>query len=132
MRNEMTRRPSTLFENLLGDEFLNNVSYGTGIDIYKEDDKYLVDVEMPGFTKEDIDVQFNGDILTIKADHKDTEEKNEKDYYYRSRKHSSVNRQIRFADVDESKVDAVYENGILQVILPKKNQEEVVNRISIK
>ncbi len=132
MRNEVTKRPSTLFESLFGDDIANNVTYGTGIDIYKEDDKYIVDLEIPGFQKEDIDVQFNGDVLTIQASHTVKSEDETKDYFYKSRRTDRVHRQIRFADVDESKVDGSYENGVLKVILPKKNKEDIVNRITIK
>ncbi len=132
MKQELTRRPVSLLESIFGEDLLNNASFGTGIDIYKDENSYTVELEMPGFTKEDIDVQYNGDVLSIRAEHNESEEKDEKNYFYRSRKSSSVNRQIRFSDVDDSKIDAEYQDGILKVILPKKTQEEIVNRISIK
>lgn len=132
MKQELTRRPVSLLESIFGEDLLNNASFGTGIDIYKDDTSYTVELEMPGFTKEEIDIQYNGDVLSIRADHKEEETKDEKDYFYRSRKSSSVSRQIRFSDVDDAKIDAEYTDGILKVILPKKTQEEIVNRISIK
>lgn len=132
MNNSVTKRPTTLLESLFGDDLLNNPGYGTGIDIYREDGNYRVDVEMPGFDKEDIDIQFSGDVLSIKAEHQETNEADEKEYYYRSRNKKVVSRQIRFADVDASAIDASYEQGILQIVLPSKVEEETTNKINIK
>ncbi|AZK44591.1 MULTISPECIES: Hsp20/alpha crystallin family protein [Erysipelothrix] len=129
---KQTVRPTTLLESLFGDDFMNNAGFGTGIDIYRESGNYHVDIEMPGFEKEDIDVEFSGDILSIKAEHRTSEEKEEKNYFYRSRNQKSVKRQIRFADVDANAIDATYERGILSITLPTKVEEQLSNKISVK
>lgn len=130
MRNQLTRR-----QNLL-DSFFNEdmFTYGKDIDIYHEDDKFMVEVDMPGFDKEDIVVEFKGDVLSIDAKMSDeVEDTSNKNYYYRSRSSKSYSRQIRFNNVDSEKVDAAYDNGVLKVTLPTKDKEtENVNRIDVK
>lgn len=130
MRNQLTRRQSLL------DSFFNEdmFTYGKDIDIYHEDDKFMVEVDMPGFDKEDIVVEFKGDVLSIDAKMSDeVEDTSNKNYYYRSRSSKSYSRQIRFNNVDSEKVDAAYDNGVLKVTLPTKDKEtENVNRIDVK
>ncbi|QDE02291.1 heat-shock protein Hsp20 [Erysipelothrix rhusiopathiae] len=75
---KQTVRPTTLLESLFGDDFMNNAGYGTGVDIYREEGSYFVEIEMPGFEKEDIDIEFSGDILSIQATRRESEEKDEK------------------------------------------------------
>ncbi len=127
-----TSRPSTLMESFFGDEFMNTFTYGTDLDIYKEGNNYFVDLEIPGFNKEDIEISYKGDILSIKAEHKHEEESEEKDYFYRSRSYQNVHRQIRFSDVDENKIEAKYQNGVLKLVLPAKTESDLVNKIEIQ
>ncbi|UPU39180.1 Hsp20/alpha crystallin family protein [Erysipelothrix sp. Poltava] len=91
---------------------MNNAGYGTGVDIYREEGSYFVEIEMPGFEKEDIDIEFSGDILSIQATRRESEEKDEKNYFYRSRNQKNIKRQIRFAEVDANAIDAKPTNKV--------------------
>lgn len=134
MKYGLSRRPSSLMDSFFGDDFMDAFSYGTDLDIYKEGNDYVVEYEIPGFDKEDIHIEYKGDILSIRASHqKDEEEKDEeRNYFYRSRSYQNVHRQIRFADVDASAISATYRNGVLKVILPMKHEADVSNRIEVK
>lgn len=132
MKYELRSIPSKLLEGYVADDFTDRFSYGTDIDIYKKDDSYLLELEMPGFDKKDIQVEFKGDILSIKAEHTEDVEEDAKNYFYQSRSFKNVHRQIRFADVDEVSVEAEYENGVLKIVLPTKVEEELTNKIDVK
>lgn len=88
-------------------------------DVKKTEEGYILEAELPGFNKEEIAIGLEGDILTIKAEHK-TEEKEEKtDSFVRiERSHSSYERRFDVSEIDTDKIDAKYENGILSLNMP--------------
>lgn len=133
MRNQLIRGQN-LLDSFFGDGMLERFTYGSNIDIYREDNRYVVEADIPGFNKEDIHVEFNGDVLTLSAEvNEEVEDTSKKNYYYRSRSTRSFTRQIRFNDVDPSGIEAKYENGVLKVTLPTRKEEvPVTNRIEVK
>ncbi len=130
----LVRRPESMIDRFFSDFEVPSLNLGSNLDIYKEDNKYVLNLELAGFNKEDITIDFNNDILSIEAKH--AEESNEddtKDYVYKSRSMKSVSRKIRFSDVDVENIEAKYEDGLLQIKLPIVGEEEpVVKRIELK
>ena len=133
MRHPAIRRRN-LVDSFFNDDLFTNFSYGSDIDIYREDSNYVVEADLPGFAKEDIDIQFKGDILSISASlNEEEEDTSNKNYFYRSRRSTHFEKQVRFKDVDGENINASYENGVLKVTLPTKvNEEDMVKRISVK
>lgn len=104
-------------------------------DVIDQGDKYLLQAELPGFDKSDINIDLKDNLLTISASHK--EEKDEEDknkYIRRERYYSSYSRSFRVDDVEAGDIDASYNNGILEVSFPKKDlaAKEEVKRIEVK
>lgn len=91
------------------------------VDILDEQDKYLLDAELPGFKKEDIQLDVKDGILTISAQHDENkEEKDEKTgYIRRERRYGSFCRSFDITGVDDEHITASYQNGILELNLPK-------------
>ena len=103
-------------------------------DIKESGDNYILEAELPGFNKEDINLEVKDSILTISAEHK--EEKEEKDekgnYLRRERRYGSFSRSFDVTGVDEKNITAGYENGILTLTLPKAAPAvETAHRIAI-
>lgn len=93
------------------------------VEIFEKDDKYVVKTELPGMKEEDIDVSVAGDMLTIKGERKSEKEVNETEYYCCERSYGSFLRSIALpSNVDSKKIEANYENGILEISLPKAAQ----------
>ena len=92
------------------------------LDVSEQDGAYGVKAEIPGVRKEDIDVRVDGNVVTISAEVKS--EKEEKDggrVLRRERQQGYASRSFTLAcPVDEAQVDAKYENGVLELKLPKK------------
>lgn len=90
-------------------------------DIRNEDDRYLLEAELPGFDKDDISLDLSEGILTIRAEHKsETEEKDQNGHYLRKeRYYGSLTRSFDVSGIDEEKISAAYENGVLKLSLPK-------------
>ncbi|MBQ7637868.1 MAG: Hsp20/alpha crystallin family protein [Clostridia bacterium] len=94
-------------------------------DIKETDGGYTLEADLPGFNKEDIDVQIDGDYLTIKAErHSEHEDKDKKDSYLRvERSYGSYQRSFDITGVDAEHIGAKYENGVLTLTMPKKEPE---------
>lgn len=104
-------------------------------DIRDEGEKYVMEAELPGFTKEDIKLDINGSYLVLTAEHKN--EKDEKDdkgkYIRRERSYGSYTRSFDITGVDTENISAEYKDGILKIDLPKKASEEPpIKRLEIK
>ncbi len=134
MRNGFVRRPTaSILDDFFNDEFfLPSFNSNSHLDVYQEDNKYVVEVDLPGYKKEEINMSFNNDLLTIKAEHKEEKKEDTKKYIYRSRSQSMFTRQIRFNNIDHSTIDAKFEEGVLKVILPIRGESEIVKRIEVK
>lgn len=102
--------------------FFNNTevcSFKT--DIREEDDKYIMEAELPGFEKGDIQLDVNGEELILSAVHSQEQlEKNKVTYICRERSYNSYQRRFDISGIDAEKIEAEYKNGILYMILPKK------------
>ena len=125
---EMGRR----FEDIFGRPFLPTVwrrlhmeerGWAPPIEVFEKEDKFVVKAELPGMEEEDIDVSVTGDTLTIKGERKAEAEVNEEDYYCCERSYGSFLRSIALpSTVDAKKIEAGYEDGVLEVTLPKATE----------
>lgn len=93
-------------------------------DIRDNGDSYLLEADLPGFKKEDISVDIEGETLTIRAER--TDEKEEKDgkgnFVKRERSYGSFSRSFDMTGIRTEDVSAAYENGVLKLTLPKKQE----------
>lgn len=112
------------FEDIFSDTF-NFPSYFNGsrqmkVDIKDEEKEYVVEAELPGVNKEDINIDLHDNQLTIMVQ-KDEQINNEKDSYIcRERRTSSISRSFYLENVKNEEVNAKFENGLLSIKLPKK------------
>jgi HSP20 family protein len=89
-------------------------------DVSESDDALEVSAELPGMDEKDIEVSLENGLLTVKGEKKAESERTEKDYYVAERRYGSFRRSFRLPDtVDEDKIQAKFDKGVLRVILPK-------------
>jgi len=135
--------PAERHEHDLFDDFFDNMlpGYGTNelmrTDIREKDGKYLLDIDLPGFKKEDMKISLYNGTLTISAEHHDSqEEKDSKGNILRQERYSgSCKRSFYVGEgIHESDIQASYQNGILTVEMPseQKKQEEERKYIDIR
>jgi HSP20 family protein len=99
------------------------MGWAPAIDVFEKEDKFVVKAELPGMKEEDIDISIVGDTLTIKGERKAESEVKEDDYYYCERSYGSFSRSIAIpSNVDAQKIEANYEDGVLEVSLPKTSK----------
>ncbi len=137
--------PSIFGENLF-DDFMNdfpfekhffgerNPLYGKHAknimktDVKETDNSYELDIDLPGFKKEDINVQLDNGYLTIAASKSlEKEDEHEKSHYIRQERYSgSMSRSFYVGnDVKQEEIHAKYEDGILKLAVPKKAAKAV-------
>ena len=104
-------------------------------DVIDQGDNYLLQAELPGFDKSDINIDLKDNLLTISASHKEEKDEEDKNKYIRKeRYYSSYSRSFRVNDVEAGDIDASYNNGILEVKFPKKElaAKEEIQKIEVK
>jgi HSP20 family protein len=96
-------------------------SWAPALDLYQDRDHFTVFIDLPGMKKEDIDVSLHGDALTISGQ-RNREEKDDQGLR-NERFYGNFQRSITLPSaVDSSKVKASYQDGILQIVLPKSEE----------
>ena len=100
-----------------GDRSRSLASFRT--DVLDKGDRYVLQAELPGFNKEDIHIDINGDYLTVRAEHKEEQNSEEKNYVRRERRYGTYARSFDVSGVDVNRIGAKYQNGVLELDLPK-------------
>lgn len=131
-RDYFDMTPSELFRDF-GRQFFSNFPYEQGIktDIREKDDRYELKAELPGFSKDQIDISYeNGTLIIFGENNQVNEEKDDEGkVIQKERSYSNVKRMYSLNNIDEDNIKAKFENGILSVDLPKteNNQRKVID-----
>ena len=129
LQDEMSRLfdPGFPFEN--GE--LASVNWIPAVDIEETSETLHVIAELPGMRREDIQVEFENGMLTIRGQRSRAEEKKETNFHRVERSFGSFSRSFRLpATVDAVKISATYEDGVLKLEMPKR-EESKARRIEI-
>ena len=105
------------------------------LDLIDNGDHYTVKAELPGFTKDNVDVQVNKDGVSIRAECKEDKEEKKQNYLHRERAYSAMQRFIAFPDeVVPGKVEGAMKEGVLELKIPKKEPkpEEKPKKVELK
>lgn len=123
--------PSRIFFDDMLDDF--KMDERMKCDIYEKDNVYYVEADIPGYDKNNIKIEFNKGSLSIIAEIKKEQVENDKKYLRRERKYyGKVERSFYLGEVDEDAIEATFNNGILKISIPKKQEEETRKVIDIK
>lgn len=92
-------------------------------DITDEGDHYLLSAELPGFARNDISVDVEGDQLVIRASREEEKEENKSKYIHRERTCGTYTRRFDINGIDTEGVSGKYEDGVLKLTLPKQEKK---------
>ena len=132
----MTRDLDTLVNRLAGREWSGAVLAPYAVDIREDADHFHIQAELPGFTRDQVDVTLDNNTLTISASREPSAETSQGDahegeWLLRERRYTRFQRSFTLPNtIDESSVNAKLENGVLSVTLDKR-QEARPRKISI-
>ena len=94
-------------------------------DIYETKESYVFKVELPGFKKEDIKVEFSGETLTLRGERKQEEETKNENCHRLERSYGLFERSFTIPkNVDSKKIDAALKDGVLVLTIPKREEEQ--------
>ena len=93
------------------------------LDVYEHKDDLVGKAEIPGLSKDEIDISLEGTTLTIKGEKKKETEVKEENYYRSERKFGAFYRTVELpTDVKTDKVNATFKDGVLEIRLPKADE----------
>ncbi len=111
-----------VFDEMFSPDFWNR---GMSTDIQETDEAYLMEVELPGYEKEDIEIELKNNLLTIIAKKEESVEEEKQNYIHRERRQGSYQRCFTIDEnVDPENIEAEFKNGVLNLKLPKKQKGE--------
>ena len=108
--------PRNLFYDML-DEVNTK---GMNSDVYVENDAYHIEIDVPGFNKEDLTLEVNKGVVVVKAEKTTLDENNDKKYLRHERRYNKLERSFSFSDIDEDSIKAEFNNGTLHLTINKK------------
>ena len=98
------------------------------LDIYETPEHMVVKATVPGINREDIEVKVAGNALVIRGETKEERDNKEEHYLLRERRHGAFHRAVVLPEgLDTDKTEAVFEDGILTVTLPKTEKAKARN-----
>lgn len=125
--------PKRIFLDDFFNDFLPNVKEtNMKCDIYEKDNKYYIEMDLPGFDKKDINIDVDNEYLTITAAKEQNNNEENKNYIRKERTYSKTSRSFYIGNVNNDEVKAEFKNGILKVIVPKKEEKITKRNIEIE
>lgn len=127
---------STLVDRFFNDSIARSggsaTSFVPRVDVLENEKSYEVHVAVPGMNKEDFKVDLNEGVLTVSGERKFTRENKNGDVHTVETQYGTFSRSFRIPeDVDGSKISARYNNGILEVNIPKDEKKAVKTTIKV-
>ncbi|NMM62060.1 Hsp20/alpha crystallin family protein [Clostridium sp. P21] len=135
--NSLSKRGDDIFDSFFNNFFADDMFYpstistfgnGFKVDLKEDDTNYMIEADLPGIKKENIDISINNNYLTISAKRQDDIENKSENYVRRERRYGEFKRSFYIDNVEENTIDASFTDGVLKVVLPKKEKGKESNR----
>lgn len=121
LQDRMNRLFRESYNDAGRDESLTTSSFAPAVDVYEDEHKVTLKIEVPGIEEKDIDVRVENNTLTVQGERKIEREEKEENYRRVERQYGSFTRTFTLPQtVDTENVSASYDKGVLKISLPKK------------
>jgi HSP20 family protein len=105
----------------------------TSVDMFEEGDELVIKAEVPGLKKEEINIDITGDVVTISGEKKSEERTERKDFYRVERSFGSFSRKLHLPlEIQVDKVKASFKEGVLEIRMPKSENEKKMRKITVE
>lgn len=128
----MSLIPRSYFGDILQDFMPISKEDNMKCDIYEKGGDYHIEMDVPGFSKDEIKIEAKKDYLTITAEKSNEESEEDKNYIHRERSYGKYERSFYLHDLDSENINAEFNNGVLKITVPKKAESEDKKYIEIK
>jgi len=103
------------------------------VDIAESEKAFEIQLAVPGLDKKDINIDLRDGLLTISGERKFVKEDKERNFYAVQTQYGTFKKSFQLPDsVEGGKIEASYENGILNVMIPKDESKKIVSKITVK
>ena len=116
--------PRSYYLDDLFDNFLSSEDNKMKCDIYEKD--------VPGYKKDEIKVECNNGNIVVTAEKREEEKDESKKYLRQERVYGKYQRSFYLGDVAENEIEASFENGILNIVVPKLEEKDTKKYIEVK
>lgn len=114
------RNALSIYNNNFFDDFFN---HDMKSDIKKTNNGYEIDIEIPGFNKDEVNVCYDDGYLTVSANHKENhEQKKHGKLIHQERTYSALSRSYYIGDVNKDMINAKMDNGLLKICVPEAKE----------
>lgn len=116
---------NSFIRNEQDDNYMNGCNCKPATNVFETENEFKVEIMLPGFKKEDVQLNYHENVLTVKVDLPEKQEGQEQEYKYQHREFGlySFERKFRIPKtVNADSINARFENGILELVLPKKEE----------
>jgi HSP20 family protein len=121
LQDRMNRLFRDSFNDVGRDESLSTSTFSPAVDVYEDEHKVTLKIEVPGIDEKDIDVRVENNTLTVQGERKIEREEKEENYRRVERQYGAFTRTFTLPQtVETENVSADYDKGVLKISLPKK------------
>ena len=127
--------PFDFIDDFFNDSFLSsrNLMRDTfKIDVKETEKEYLIEAELPGIQKDEVNLNLNDGKLSISVNREENINAEKENYIHRERRYSSMSRSVYLADSTPDNIKAKMENGILAITVTKKEKSKNSHKIEIE
>ncbi len=126
LQQEVNRLFGTFFDTQAGaGDGVATRRWIPAMDLVEDGDQYVLRADLPGVLEDDVKVELDGDVLTISGERKSEHEERREGYHRIERASGSFSRALTLPEgVDPENIDARFENGVLEVRVPKPEQRK--------
>lgn len=126
----------SLFDNILNEttqKFERNTFFTPRVNVLEKTNSFEIHLALPGIKKEEIKIELDGDKLAIYGERKLTETKEDEKYHMVENHYGKFSRTFTLPEnIDKTKIEAEYSDGMLCLVLPKVEVKETKNIVTIK
>ncbi len=124
-KNLVDEMYNNFLKNDYHENYVKNGAKQPATNVFETETDFKLEMLLPGFAKEDVQINYHKNLLTIKVDKEKKDENAEEAFTYAHREFGTFNFEKQFKipnSVNIETVDAKFENGILSIVLPKKEE----------
>ena len=122
------------FYNMVDDFFNGSSKTNFGsfkVDVQEDENKYLIEADLPGVEKNEVDIEINEGNLSISVKREENINEEKSNYIHKERHYTSMSRNIYLEDAKSEGIKANLENGVLKITIPKEQKPSNTKKIDI-
>ena len=128
--NDFYNMIDDFFSDVMPTRLLNSDTFK--VDLQEREKDYIVEAEIPGVEKENVDIQLDDGRLTISVVKEETKDESKGNYIHKERRYGEMKRSIYLQDITSEGISATFDKGLLKIVVPKIEKKDNSVKINIE